>query len=64
LNLKRHGVSFDEATTAFRDPLSQTIVLDPDVAEYFPDNESVNEALRSLTAIIKRQKKARAEHER
>ena len=38
------------------------VVIDPDVAEYFPDNESVNEALRSLTAIIKRQKKARAEH--
>jgi len=38
------------------------VVIDPDVAEYFPDNESVNEALRSLTAIIKRQKKARSEH--
>ena len=25
LNLERHGVSFDEASTAFRDPLSQTI---------------------------------------
>jgi uncharacterized protein len=25
LNLKRHGISFDEASTAFRDPLSQTI---------------------------------------
>jgi uncharacterized DUF497 family protein len=25
LNLKRHGVSFDEASTAFRDHLSQTI---------------------------------------
>jgi hypothetical protein len=25
LNLKRHGVSFDEASTAFRDPLSQTV---------------------------------------
>lgn len=25
LNLKRHGVSFDEASTAFRDSLSQTI---------------------------------------
>jgi len=38
------------------------VVIDPDVAEYFPDNESVNDALRSLTAIIKRQKKAKAEH--
>ena len=25
LNLKRHGISFDESSTAFRDPLSQTI---------------------------------------
>jgi uncharacterized protein len=25
LNVKTHGVSFDEASTAFRDPLSQTI---------------------------------------
>ncbi|MBU2622689.1 MAG: BrnT family toxin [Proteobacteria bacterium] len=25
LNVKTHGVSFDEASTAFRDPLSRTI---------------------------------------
>ena len=25
LNVKKHGISFDEASTAFRDPLSQTI---------------------------------------
>ncbi|MDP2992954.1 MAG: BrnT family toxin [Deltaproteobacteria bacterium] len=25
LNVKTHGISFDEASTAFRDPLSQTI---------------------------------------
>jgi uncharacterized protein len=25
LNLKRHAISFDEASTAFRDPLSKTI---------------------------------------
>ena len=25
MNIKTHGVSFDEASTAFRDPLSQTI---------------------------------------
>ena len=29
LNLAKHGVSFEEATTAFRDPLSAT-TLDPD----------------------------------
>jgi hypothetical protein len=31
------------------------VVLDPDVAEYFPDHDSVNESLRGLVAIIKRQ---------
>ena len=32
------------------------IVLDPDVAEDFPDSQSVNEALRALSAIIKRRR--------
>ncbi|MFO8089950.1 MAG: hypothetical protein R6U13_08960 [Desulfatiglandaceae bacterium] len=38
---------------------TNVVVIDPDVAEYFPDHESVNEALRGLTAIIKRQRKAK-----
>lgn len=38
------------------------VKLDPDVYEYFPDQKSVNEALRSLTAIIKRKKKAEHPH--
>ena len=29
------------------------VVLDPEVAEEFPDSKSVNEALRSLLPIIK-----------
>ncbi|CAG1771766.1 hypothetical protein BAC3_02058 [uncultured bacterium] len=33
------------------------VVIDPDVARFFPDHDSVNEALRSLAEIIKRQKK-------
>lgn len=33
------------------------VVIDPDVAEFFPDNDSVNKALRSLTEIIKEQKR-------
>ena len=33
------------------------VVIEPDVAEYFPDHDSVNQALRSLAEIIKRQKK-------
>ena len=41
---------------------SNIIVIDPDVAEYFPDHDSVNEALRSLAAIIKRQKQSRERH--
>ena len=31
------------------------VVLSPDVAEVFTDSESVNEALRSLAEIIRRQ---------
>jgi hypothetical protein len=34
---------------------ANVVVIDPDVAEYFPDHESVNESLRSLVSIIKRQ---------
>ena len=37
------------------------IVIDPDVAEFFPDNEAVNEALRSLIPIIKKREKRIAE---
>jgi hypothetical protein len=37
---------------------SNVVVIDLDVTEYFPDHDSVNEALRSLTAIIKIQRKA------
>jgi len=33
LNLKKHGVSFDEATTIFRDTLSITI-SDPDHSDF------------------------------
>ena len=35
---------------------TNVVVIEPDVAEFFPDHESVNQALRSLTEIIKRQK--------
>jgi hypothetical protein len=31
------------------------VVIDPDVAKFFPDHDSVNETLRSLVAIMKRQ---------
>jgi len=35
---------------------TNVVVIDPDVAEYFPDHEAVNDALRGLTKIIKRRK--------
>ncbi|MBU0518831.1 hypothetical protein KKA00_05395 [bacterium] len=32
---------------------SNVVVLDPDVAQIFPDSESVNQALRHLAEIIR-----------
>jgi hypothetical protein len=40
---------------------TNVVVIDPDVAEYFPDHDSVNEALRSLLPIVKRQAKKNTE---
>jgi len=33
------------------------VAIDPDVAEYFPDHDTVNQSLRSLISIIKKQQK-------
>ncbi len=33
------------------------VVIEPDVAKYFPDHESINQALGSLIEIIKKQKR-------
>jgi hypothetical protein len=38
---------------------TNVVLLDPDVAKDFPDSSSVNEALRALSAIIRRQTKSR-----
>jgi hypothetical protein len=35
---------------------ANVVVIEPDVAKVFPDHDSVNQALRSLAEIIKRQK--------
>lgn len=32
---------------------TNVIVIDPDVAEYFSDSKSINDALRSIIPIIK-----------
>ena len=41
---------------------TNVIVIEPDVAKYFPDHDSVNQALRSLSSIIKHQKKPAKAH--
>jgi hypothetical protein len=33
---------------------TNVVLIDPDVAEFFPDHDTVNEALRSLIRIIKK----------
>jgi len=37
---------------------TNVVVIEPDVAKYFPDHDAVNDALRSLTEIIKKQRKS------
>lgn len=36
---------------------TNVVVIDPDVAKFFSDHDSVNKALRSLIGIIKHHKK-------
>ncbi len=43
---------------------TNVVVIDPDVAEFFPSNEAVNDALRSLIPIIKKREKRIAEQGR
>jgi hypothetical protein len=33
---------------------TNVVLIDPDVAEFFPDHDTVNEALRSIISIIKK----------
>ena len=36
---------------------SNVVVIDADIVKYFPDHDSVNEALRSLANIMKKHEK-------
>ncbi len=36
---------------------TNVVVIEPDIAKFFPDHDSVNQALRSLAEIIKKHKK-------
>ncbi|MDP9206463.1 MAG: hypothetical protein M3P12_13585 [Gemmatimonadota bacterium] len=38
---------------------TNVVLLDPDVAKDFPNSNAVNEALRALSAIIRRRPKSR-----
>jgi hypothetical protein len=48
----KYSASYGEGTNV--------VVIDADVAKYFPDHDAVNDALRSLVNIIKKQKKKTA----
>jgi len=41
---------------------TNVVLIDPDVAEYFPDRESVNDALRSLIKVIEKRQKRFENH--
>jgi len=43
---------------------TNVVVIEPDIAQYFPDNATVNEALRALLPIVKTQAKRRSEQPR
>jgi hypothetical protein len=34
---------------------TNVVIIEPDVAKYFPDHDAVNDALRHLAAVISRQ---------
>ncbi|HLC15010.1 MAG TPA: hypothetical protein VJL89_02135 [Thermodesulfovibrionia bacterium] len=49
--VKIHNI--DGTTTVQHFTLEEnTVILDPDVQEYFPDSEAVNEALRCLIPLL------------
>jgi hypothetical protein len=51
----------EDGTVTVRDfvPQENMVFLDPDVKAYFPDSESVNQALRSLINLIPEKKAGR-----
>jgi len=52
----QEGITMNILTTSAQ----ATITLEPDVAEYFPDSDSVNAALRTLIAALSTIKKPHA----
>lgn len=72
MNLLKHGVGFDEASTVRKEydfsgavrgvtatryaQGANVVVIDPEVMDVFPDALSVNEALRALAPVLRRQR--------
>jgi len=50
-NAKKHGVSFEEATTAFQDPLSVTIE-DPDHSQHESRFVTVGRTIHNRTVVV------------
>jgi len=50
-----------DGTTIVKDvmPKGNAVLLEPDVHEYFPDSQSVNEALRCLIPLLPKKRKAK-----
>ncbi len=63
--LKEHGYTIreyhaDGTFTEQRVLGEKTVVLDPDVWEYFPDSQAVNHALRALISAVPEKRKIAA----
>lgn len=52
-----------DGTTVVKDvmPKGNAVLLEPDVHAYFPDSESVNEALRCLIPLLPKKRRAKTE---
>ncbi len=45
------------ASTRSNTRRTNIVVIDPEIAEFFPDSKSVNDALRMLAAFIKQKRR-------
>ena len=67
--LREHGYTIrvynaDGTFTETRVLGEKTVVLKPDVSEYFPDSQAVNHALRTLLSLVPEKRKAAARKQR
>jgi hypothetical protein len=53
-----------DGTTEMKDiiPKGEAVIIDPDVRSYFPDSESVNNALRCLIPLMPKTQKSKKKH--